>query len=108
MSDVTFAEYVRSGAFTLSLSETMIYTLLVLYEIEENHSNDENALVNTLASRCVSNMLPLLRRGLVSFTEGVGCNTTKEGRLVAELLKLAKFAVPMIVVETKGEEKRNA
>ncbi len=75
-----FKDYVRSGAFSLTLSKQMIGVLLCLNKTGEPAGDLR-----------LSPYTALLRRGLVSFGKGKGFTINEAGVLVAELLIKAGY-----------------
>lgn len=75
-----FSEYVKSGAFNITLSERMIK---ILFYLEGSGPEDERLNIAPYKA--------LERRGLAGFIMGEGFSITKEGLLVIELLRLANF-----------------
>ena len=76
-----FSDHVRSGAFSLSLSERMITVLLSL-----DGSGPEDEKLNLAPYQA------LQRRGLAYHGHGRGFALTLEGMLVSRLLRLARYA----------------
>ena len=75
-----FSEHVRSGAFTLTLSQRMICALLSL-----------NKSCNRDLKLILAPYQALERRGLAEHEKGEGYKITAEGKHVAELLLLAGY-----------------
>lgn len=75
-----FAEYVRSGAFQLNLSERMVFVLLAECGMG---AADERLNIHPYDA--------LRRRGLLAFKHGEGFTPTPAGRKVAELLRIAGY-----------------
>lgn len=75
-----FSEHVRSGAFTLTLSQRMIRELLSL---SDGLDRDPKLILAPYQA--------LERRGLIEHEKGKGYKITAEGRHVTELLFLAGY-----------------
>lgn len=97
-----FKDYVRSGAFSLSLSPRMISVLLHM-----SGQGPEDDRLNLAPYQA------LHRRGLLSYQDGEGYRVTKEGELVAELLELAGLScvvtqqVPTYHIVTREKDTRD-
>lgn len=84
-----FAEYARSTAFNISLTQRMCQTLLVLRR---------GGLAGDSYSHWLNTLKALRDRGLVVLNQSTdpkerGWKLTKPGELVAELVELAEFQI---------------
>lgn len=97
-------DYVRSGHFTMSLSERQIETLLILYEHGYGAWLAGKALPKA-SSAGVVQLIKLEQKGLIERPQpNRGWIVTKAGELIGQLLLEAGFKVPAIYDNYQGSE----
>lgn len=97
-------DYVRSGHFTMNLSERQIEALLILYKHGYGAWLAGKALPKA-SSAGVVQLIKLEQKGLIErpvFNQG--WKVTKAGGLMCEVLLEAGFKLPAIYEDYKGSE----